>query len=184
MFIGVFGVWEARIQSRFPKPGVAASNPAEGAQLDFPLNSLTFWRRPLSRILTFIRCSPATTLRGDAGQGVGQVRGALGWSRPPFELLEPGSAPIRPGGHALFLRLCPFSRSLNRKDGARRRDALSGSTSAGIFETGPLGRPHLHLLATSWRSKSRAGTPAGTPSPAPLRIDVLSRRVHHSAARD
>ena len=34
-------MFEARIQSRFPKPGVAGSNPAEGADLRFPLYSLT-----------------------------------------------------------------------------------------------------------------------------------------------
>jgi hypothetical protein len=37
MFIGVFGHREAQIQSRFPKPGVAGSNPAEGADPRFPL---------------------------------------------------------------------------------------------------------------------------------------------------
>ena len=32
------------IEHRFPKPGVAGSNPAEGAHPCFPLYSLTFWR--------------------------------------------------------------------------------------------------------------------------------------------
>ena len=45
MFIGDFGCSDARIQSRFPKPGVAGSNPAEGALLHFSLYSLTFWDR-------------------------------------------------------------------------------------------------------------------------------------------
>jgi hypothetical protein len=37
MFIGVFGHPEARVHSRFPKPGVAGSNLAEGANVRFPL---------------------------------------------------------------------------------------------------------------------------------------------------
>ena len=48
MFIGVLGCLEAQIQSRFPKPGVAGSNPAEGALLHFSLYSLTFWESPWS----------------------------------------------------------------------------------------------------------------------------------------
>ncbi len=38
MFIGVFGHSKAQIQSRFPKPGVAGSNPAEGADASFCLS--------------------------------------------------------------------------------------------------------------------------------------------------
>ena len=40
MFIGVFGPLRPRIQSRFPKPGVAGSNPAEGADRPWPLSHL------------------------------------------------------------------------------------------------------------------------------------------------
>jgi hypothetical protein len=42
MFIGVFGRLKARIQSTIPKPGVAGSNPAEGALLDFLLYSACY----------------------------------------------------------------------------------------------------------------------------------------------
>ena len=56
MFIGVFGCSEARIQSRFPKPGVAGSNPAEGADPRFPLPMLTTTDQPILYVSILIDC--------------------------------------------------------------------------------------------------------------------------------
>ena len=74
-FIGVFECSEARIQSRFPKPGVAGSNPAEGADPRFPSYSLTFWTtrvRVEAGIAQFfaissVRHKPTDTLPPDSG---------------------------------------------------------------------------------------------------------------------
>ena len=73
MFIGDFGCLEARIQSRFPKPGVAGSNPAEGTE---PLlshgQSLTFvgWAcrgQPPFKRRGASRCAYVTAMRQPEG---------------------------------------------------------------------------------------------------------------------